>query len=314
LLGDMIGIDSENVHINSGLYRIEPEPNDWSCANITFASPYTCTLVAGRFWETIAQEGRGSDRRYTKWFELLCMLVLAKGGTFQAHRLLASSQNSDGTFRLELPESNLVFMTPRDVEYMEDDDSNDDAEEHGNDAEEHNKPSANDEFYCRWALNNKTAHIILAPRTTNLPVVDCVSLPHPETGPMGFQVTVSGEHRISYGECKKILDAFNDGSTLNLYFVVPMHVASDFKRQTFKGGTKKPSLHNRVNQYVIGITIDHVSDFSNLYQSCVGEKLARYMEDAMYNNPMKRSSNDISSRSSSSSSPSPKCVAAAGIF
>jgi hypothetical protein len=302
LLENMIGIDSENVHISSGLYRIEPDPNDWSCANITFASPYTCALVAGRFWETIAQEGRGSDRRYTEWFELLCMLVLAKGGTFQARPLLAPSGNSNETLNLELDESNLVFMTPSDVEYMEDDDANDDAEEHG-------KPNANDEFYKRWALND-TANIILAPRTTNLPVVDCVSLPHQTGCPMGFQVTVSGTHPISYGECKKILDAFPDGTTLNLYFVVPSHVADHFKRQAFKGGTKKPSLHDRVNQYVIGITIDHVLDFSKLYQRCVDDKLARFMEDTMYNNPLKRFNSDISSSSSSSSSPKRATAAA----
>eukprot|EP00615_Pteridomonas_danica_P016902 CAMPEP_0114401950 /NCGR_PEP_ID=MMETSP0102-20121206/17629_1 /TAXON_ID=38822 ORGANISM="Pteridomonas danica, Strain PT" /NCGR_SAMPLE_ID=MMETSP0102 /ASSEMBLY_ACC=CAM_ASM_000212 /LENGTH=745 /DNA_ID=CAMNT_0001565279 /DNA_START=14 /DNA_END=2249 /DNA_ORIENTATION=+ len=302
LLENMVGIDSENVHISSGLYRIEPDPNDWSCANITFASPYTCALVAGRFWETIAQEGRGSDRRYTEWFELLCMLVLAKGGTFQVRPLLAPSGNSNETLNLELDESNLVFMTPSDVEYMEDDDANDDAEEHG-------KLNANDEFYKRWASND-TANIILAPRTTNLPVVDCVSLPHQTDCPMGFQVTVSGTHPISYGECKKILDAFPDGTTLNLYFVVPTHVADHFKRQAFKGGTKKPSLHDRVNQNVIGITIDHVLDFSKLYQRCVGDKLARFMEDTMYNSTLKRFNSDISS--SSSSSPK-RAAAAAGI-
>lgn len=123
--------------------------------------------------------------------------------------------------------------------------------------------------------------------------MDCVSLPHPETGPRGFQVTVSGTHPISYNECEKILNALGDKTPLNLYFVVPTHVAANFKRQSFKGGTNKPSLHDRVNQYVIGVSIDHIKDFSKLYEDCVNDKLAEFMEKTMYNT-LKRPNTNIS--------------------
>jgi len=279
----MIGIDSDNVHVSSGLYRIEPGGDGMS--EISFSSPYTCALVAARFWKQMAQQGHGSDRRYTKWFELLCTLVLCAGGDFQA-RSLQSKSADEITATLQLPESSLLFMSAPTV------DANvgamDDSEQKGS------KPNANDEFYKRWASNESPGggNYILTPRTTNLPVVDCVSLPHPETGPRGFQVTVSSTHPISYGESEKILAAL--GKDFDLYFVVPDHVAADFKRQIFKDGTSKSSLHEHVNQHVIGISIEHIQDFSKLYEECIDDKLAEFIQNTMYNNTLKRLNSNTS--------------------
>jgi hypothetical protein len=220
------------------------------------------------------------------------MLVLAKGGTFEARRLLANNNSASSNETLDLVKSNLMIVEATD-NYINDFDSNDESEEQSS------QPTTNDEFYNRWALGvAPEGNCILAPRTTNLPVVDCVSLPHPETGPRGFQVTVSTTNPISYNECKKILQTLDNSAKLDLYFVVPTHVAASFKRQNFKGGSGKPPLHERVDQYVIGISVDHVTELSRLYEESVSVMLAEHMQNIMCN-PLKRPFSDMGTSDSS---------------
>jgi hypothetical protein len=295
LRGDMIGINSQSIHVPSGLFRIEPTTDDFQTFFVSFASPFTCALVAAKFWTRMAQMGHGSDRRYTKWFEFLCILVLSKGGSFQARRLMSTSEKktlsaSASSFitrslseELESSASDLFFMS----------NENSLTETSAGSFTEPTKASnANKDFYNLWASNQLPAgshnNYILVPRTKTLPVVDCVSLPHPKSGiPRGFQVIVSGSHPVSYGETETILSLLfpNDSQKdehFDLYFVVPEHLVDDFKRQNLKGGKNKRSLHHRVNQYVIGISVDNIQDFARLYQKCVDDNLANFMEHMLY--------------------------------
>jgi hypothetical protein len=272
---------------------------------VTFASLYTCALVAaGTFWEKIAISGHGADSRYTKWFELLCIRILAEGGEFPVRKLTratngqSSAEETDATSAkmLTLPQCKLVAMDV--VPGV----------------------NANLAFYSRWAASDDNfskygENCILVPQTTNLPVVDCANVPHPETGPRGFQVTVSSSHPISAGEIRKILSELfphevetkankvkkaspmaKTLATMDLYFVVPVSRATAFTRQNFKHDSQETKdcegLHERVNQYVVAIEVHHVDKFLSLYQECV-DRIVANAGVAMLN-PLKRPRNEES--------------------
>lgn len=73
--------------ISSGVFEVKPDSEDPGDRSFDFGSPYVYALLAGRFSETMAAQGKGKNPRYTEWFETVVMLRLSEGGTFQVQKL-----------------------------------------------------------------------------------------------------------------------------------------------------------------------------------------------------------------------------------
>jgi hypothetical protein len=96
-------------------------------------------------------------------------------------------------------------------------------------------------------LSNDTYYVPLA---TNFAVVDAL------TKQWGLQYTITTTHPIKGVEIIDQLAALYPNNTLNLLFIVPQSIASEFKKQpivTTKGKTPKTS--HRIKQFVAGIPL-----------------------------------------------------------
>ena len=72
------------------VFEVKPNPSNSSMKVFNFGSPYIYALVAGRFWESMAQLGRGENWWYTMWFEAMVIHRLTEGDTFKVQRLRSS--------------------------------------------------------------------------------------------------------------------------------------------------------------------------------------------------------------------------------
>ena len=268
LAGDLGGVETQSKHVCSGMHIITPDNDEFlpAASTCTLSSVFTAARLACKFWKAVHRDGRNNDARFTSYFERLCMVALSRGGKFPCRNLTSLE-----TGFLTLPESTL---SPVPREAAADGAAGADGKE--DDAEP--SPTHMRAFYSAWAAGApEEGARMIAPSVTNLPVVDFADRPY-----RGYQATVSSSHSISYRCCKELLDELDrvhrvrfpdaldaDLPKLQLYFVVPEHVAPGFSKQQFKGPPKPNPLLDRVEQYVIGLGAGAVASFVRLFDESV---------------------------------------------
>jgi hypothetical protein len=87
----VIASGSEDGHIDSGLFMIEPDQTaiqSSPAAVVTFASPFACALIAVEFWNVIDDV---HNPFLMEWLKLVCILVISKGGKFEVRQLFPSN-------------------------------------------------------------------------------------------------------------------------------------------------------------------------------------------------------------------------------